>query len=110
MSADPTPAQLERLLADALQPIEPPERLSGRIESTLSRITVAAASELSSWADEVSQSELESLREPRNWVRPIAAAGVGGATGAALILLEIRRRRRHEGFRHVVGEIRDRLI
>ena len=46
---------------------------------TLSAITEQAAAELSSWADELSESELEALRDPRNWVRPVAAVAVGGA-------------------------------
>jgi hypothetical protein len=97
---------LERLLADALRPIEPPERLGGRVETTLSKVTGAAASELSWWADELSETELQSLRDPRNWVRPVAAAAVGGVAGTALVLMSVRRRRRSDGFRAAVGEIR----
>jgi hypothetical protein len=85
---------LELLLADALRPIEPPERLSGRIETTLSAITEQAAAELSSWADELSESELESLRDPRNWVRPVAAIAVGSAAAAALAVVVATRNRR----------------
>jgi len=33
---------VERLLADALRPIEPPERLSGRFEDTLSAVIALA--------------------------------------------------------------------
>ena len=62
-------------LADALRPIEPPERLSGRVEDTLSAVTQAAAEELSDWAEELSESELRALRDPRNWVRPVVAVG-----------------------------------
>ena len=72
-----------RCSPDALRPIEPPERLSARVESTLSAITEQAAAELSSWADELSESELESLRDPRNWVRPVVAVAVGGAAAGA---------------------------
>ena len=110
MSERATPGMnLEALLGDALRPIEPPERLSGRLETTLSSLTEAAATELSDWADVLTESELESLRDPRNWVRPMAAAAVGGAAGTALVLLELRRRRRHEGFRGVAEELRHRL-
>jgi|SRR5690349_22487850 len=98
---------VETLLADALRPIEPPERFSTRVESTLSRLTEAAASELSWWADEFSDSELQALRDPRNWVRPIAAAAVGGAAGTALVLIEVRRRRKGEGIRGIGRELRD---
>ena len=69
---------VERLLADALRPIEPPERLSGRVEDTLAAVTQAAAEELSDWAEELSESELRALRDPRNWVRPVVAVGAGG--------------------------------
>ncbi|MGH2990979.1 MAG: hypothetical protein ACRDMA_14195, partial [Solirubrobacterales bacterium] len=80
-------AELERLLADALRPIEPPEDLGGRVEVTLSAVAEAAASELSEWADELSDGELAALRDPRNWVRPVAAVAAGGVAGTALVLL-----------------------
>lgn len=88
---------LEVLLEDALRPIEPPERLAGRVESTLATLTEQAAAELSSWADELSVSELESLRDPRNWVRPVAAIAVGTAAAGALAVVGMRRRRRPHG-------------
>src|SRR5262245_3398281 len=87
---------VERMLADALRPIEPPERLSGRVEDTLSAITQAAAEELSDWAEELSESELKALRDPRNWVRPVVAVGAGTAANGALVLLELRRRSRQK--------------
>lgn len=83
---------VERLLNDALRPIEPPERLSGRVEDTLSAVTQAAAEELSNWAEELSDSELRALRDPRNWVRPVFAVGAGGAAAGALVVFELRRR------------------
>jgi len=83
---------VEHLLNDALRPIEPPERLSGRLEDTLSAVTQAAAEELSSWAEELSESELRALRDPRNWVRPVVALGAGGAAAGALVVIELRRR------------------
>ena len=91
--------RLERLLSDALRPVDPPETLASRVESTLSSIAAQAAADLSSWADELSESELESLRDPRNWVRPVAAVAVGGAAAAALVVVEMRRRRRPHGVR-----------
>lgn len=105
---EPLP-DLEGLLADALRPIEPPESLGGRVETTLTKVTEAAAGELSGWADELSETELQSLRDPRNWVRPIAAAAAGGVAGTALVLIEVRRRRRGEGLRGVGRELRARL-
>ena len=91
--------RLEALLRDALQPVEPPESLSMRLETTLSSIAEQAAAELSSWADELTESELESLRAPRNWVRPVAAVAIGGAAAVALLAVETRRRRRPHGMR-----------
>jgi len=83
---------VEHLLGDALRPLEPPERLSGRLEDTLAAVTQAAAEELSEWAEQLSESELRALRDPRNWVRPVVALGAGGAAAGALVLLEARRR------------------
>jgi hypothetical protein len=99
MSEEVSELRLESLLADALRPIEPPEDLAGRVETTLSTIAQQAAAELSSWAEELSESELQSLRDPRNWVRPVAAAAAGGAAAGALVLVGMRRRRKPEGLR-----------
>ena len=100
---------VERLLGDALRPIEPPERLSGRVEGTLSALTQAAAEELSDWAEELTESELRSLRDPRNWVRPVLAAGVGGVATGALVLFEVRRRGR-QGARGRLRSLTDRVL
>ena len=94
---------LERLLSDALRPIDPPDDLATRMETALSSIAEQAAAELSSWADELSESELQSLRDPRNWVRPVVAVGVGAAAAAALVVVETRRRRRPGGVRDTAG-------
>ncbi len=90
---------LERLLSDALRPVEPPEDLASRMETALSSIAEQAAAELSNWADDLSEGELQALRDPRNWIRPVAAVAVGGAAAAALVVVEARRRRRPHGFR-----------
>jgi hypothetical protein len=103
---------VEALLSDALRPIEPPERLSGRMEETLSAITQAAAEELSDWAEELSEEELRALRDPRNWVRPVVAVGAGGVATGALVLLELRRRSRSKsqsGLRALSSGLRSRL-
>jgi len=97
--SDERQAQLEALLSDALRPIEPPEDLASRVETTLTSITEQAAAELSSWAEELSESELEALRDPRNWVRPVAAVTAGTLAGGALVVVGMRRRRRSTGFR-----------
>ncbi len=76
---------LEGLLREALTPVEPPEDLVERLESTLTTITALAADELEAW-------ELSAMRDPRNWVRPAAAIVAGSAAGAALVVLRARRR------------------
>jgi hypothetical protein len=91
--------RLEALLSDALRPIEPPEDLASRVETTLTAITEQAAAELSSWAEDLSESELEALRDPRNWVRPVAAVAAGTIAGGALVVVGMRRRRRSSGLR-----------
>ena len=60
----------EGLLREALAPVEPPEDLARRLESTLTSITEMAADELQEW-------ELSAMRDPRNWVRPAAALVAG---------------------------------
>jgi hypothetical protein len=75
----------ESLLRRALAPVEPPADLVGRVEETLTSITELAAGELEGW-------ELSAMRDPRNWARPAAALVVGGAAGAALVALRVRRR------------------
>lgn len=77
---------LEGLLRQALTPVDPPERLSERLEQTLSTITDAAAEELETW-------ELAAVRDPRNWVslhRPVVAVAAGTAAGVGLVLLRTR--------------------
>jgi hypothetical protein len=109
-----TPRDVETLLRTALRPIEPPEKLSGRVEETLSAVTEAAAEELSAWAEELSESELRSLRDPRNWVRPAAAIAAGGIAAGGLVLVELRRRStkrptRLSGLADQVSEIADQV-
>jgi hypothetical protein len=80
-------SDVERLLRSALVPIEPPERLSDRLERGLSELTEAAAGELADW-------ELSSMRDPRNWGRPVAAVVVGTLAGGALVVVRARQRQR----------------
>jgi hypothetical protein len=75
----------EGLLREALAPVEPPEDLARRLESTLTSITEMAADELEAW-------ELSAMRDPRNWVRPATALVAGGGAGVALVLLRARQR------------------
>jgi hypothetical protein len=78
-------ADFESLLREALTPVEPPPDLAERLEATLAGLTELAADELEGW-------ELSSMRDPRNWGRPLAAAMVGAGAGTALVLLRARRR------------------
>jgi hypothetical protein len=80
-------ADLEGMLRQALRPIEPPEAFAQRVEHTLTSLTELAAEELDSW-------ELRAMRDPRNWVRPAAAAVVGVTAGTALVALRVRARHR----------------
>jgi hypothetical protein len=80
-------ADFESLLREALSPIEPPAALVARLEATLVSLTELAQEELDSW-------ELSAMRDPRNWVRPAAAAVVGASAGTALVVLRVRSRHR----------------
>ena len=77
----------EHLLKRALAPVEPPADLGLRLESTLTELTELAQDELESW-------ELSTMRDPRNWVRPVAAAAIGTTAGAALVVLRVRQQHR----------------
>ena len=114
MAAEPS-RDVESLLRSALRPIEPPDSLPGRVEETLSAVTEAAAEELSAWAEELSESELRSLRDPRNWVRPAAAIAAGGIAAGGLVIVELRRRgsgkrsNRLSGLADQVSDIADQV-
>jgi hypothetical protein len=77
----------ETLLRQALTPVDPPADLAHRLELTLINLTELAQDELESW-------ELSTMRDPRNWVRPAAAAVVGASAGTALVVLRVRSRHR----------------
>ena len=80
--------EFEALLREALSPVDPPEDLVQRLEVTLVNLTELAQEELESW-------EMAAMRDPRNWVRPAAAAVVGVSAGTALVVLRVRGRHRH---------------
>jgi hypothetical protein len=73
----------EALLREALTPVDPPADLAQRLELTLVNLTELAQEELDAW-------ELSAMRDPRNWVRPAAAAVVGATAGTALVVLRVR--------------------
>jgi hypothetical protein len=78
-------ADFEALLREALTPVDPPADLAARLELTLVNLTEMAGEELEAW-------ELSAMRDPRNWVRPAAAAVVGATAGTALVVLRVRGR------------------
>ena len=94
----------ESLLLRAFQPVDPPERLSERLEQTLTELTDLAAGELESW-------EITAMRDPRNWVRPVIAAGVGATAGTALVILRVRaKNKRHRAQSKDLLELAERTL
>ena len=87
MTPDAAHMDIEQMLRRALAPVDPPERLKTRVEATLQELTDAAVDELEGW-------ELSSMRDPRNWVRPVVATTVGVSAGTALVVLRVRQERR----------------
>jgi hypothetical protein len=77
----------ERMLRRALAPVDPPDGLKMRVESTLQEITDAAVDELEGW-------EIGAMRDPRNWVRPVVATAAGATAGTALVILRVRAQRK----------------
>ncbi len=77
----------EALLREALSPVDPPDDLAARMEVRLVNLTELAQEELEAW-------ELTAMRDPRNWVRPAAAAVIGASAGTALVVLRVRSRHR----------------
>jgi hypothetical protein len=84
---------VEAMLRSALRPVEPPDSLSDRLERHLTELTDLAAEELAEW-------ELSAMSDPRNWVRPVAAATVIGVAGGALVVVRARQRSKKK---HVTG-------
>jgi hypothetical protein len=91
----------EALLREALSPVDPPADLAARMEAALVNLTELAQDELEAW-------ELRTMRDPRNWVRPAAAAVIGAGAGTALVVLRVRgrhrsRRQQSSNFRELAG-------
>src|SRR5918912_3181002 len=105
-------SEFERLLHNALAPVEPPGALTERLERTLTELTDAAV-------DELAEFDPSALRDPRRWARLAAAGVVAGTAGGALILVRARQKQRareahglralQNGVREVSGDMRRRL-
>ena len=78
---------VEALLREALAPVEPSQALADRLEATLANLAASAQEELDSW-------EMSAMHDPRNWVRPAAAAVITATAGTALVALRVRSRHR----------------
>jgi hypothetical protein len=101
--SEPIAADIEVLLRQAFAPVEPPESLATRLETTLQELTELAVEELEGW-------ELSAMRDPRNWVRPVIAVAVGTAAGAGLVVLRVRSQHRKQK-KHVQGvELAQRTV
>jgi len=98
---------IETMLRQALAPVEPPEELQVRLETTLGSLVEMAADELESW-------ELSTLGDPKNWARlgrPAAAAVVGSAAAVGLVVLRTQRQRhRRRAQSHNVVELAVRTL
>ena len=105
-------SEVERLLRGALVPIDPPERMSERLERRLTSLTDAAVDELADFDE-------SALRDPRRWARLVVAGVVGASAGGALIVVRARQKHRkreahglqalQKGMREVAGDVRKRL-
>ena len=105
-------SEVERLLREALTPVEPPEGMTDRVERTLTELSDAAVEELADW-------ELRAMRDPRNWARPIGAAAVLATAATGLVLVRMRQRQRgrrahrlggvERSVREVADDVRKRL-
>src|SRR4051794_11837607 len=90
----------EDIIRRALAPVQPPEDLAQRMETTLWSLTDLAAEEREGW-------ELSSMPAPRSWVRPVAAVTSGTAAGAGLVLPAWgRQHRRQRTVRGAAVEVR----
>jgi hypothetical protein len=80
----------ETRLRQALAPVEPPEDLELRLQTTLGSLVELAAEELETW-------ELRAMKDPRNWPRaalgPAAAVVIGTGAAAGLVVLRTRGKR-----------------
>ena len=105
--SEAAPVDFERMLRQALAPVEPPEDLQARLESTLQGLADIAVDELEAW-------ELGAMRDPRNWPeipRSVAAVAVGAGAGTALVVLRVRaQRKKHRAASRTRAELVQRTV
>ena len=97
--------EIMRLLELALKPVEPTADFMGQLEGKLANIEAAALEAI----EEVADWEFDALRDPRNWVRPVAAVAVGTAAASAMVVLGMRSRRRRTTAARALAEQGSRL-
>src|SRR5436305_12151856 len=105
-------SEVERLLHNALAPVEPPGAMTERLERRLSELTATAV-------DELADFDPSALRDPRRWARLVTAGVVAGTAGGALVLVRARQKQRRReaqglralqrGMREVSADMRHRL-
>jgi hypothetical protein len=86
---DGSELRIMRMLERAFASVEPPDSFVDQLESRLADVEAAAMEALG----ELSDWELDAMRDPRNWVRPVAAAAIGSGAAVGLVLVRTQRRR-----------------
>ncbi len=91
---------VEALLRSALVPVEPSEGADRPPRArACPRSPTLAVDELADW-------ELSTMRDPRNWGRPVAPRVVGGGAAAGALVLVRARQHRRNGRRTVCARSR----
>ena len=98
---DSPSVEVMRLLEAVLAPVDPPANLAEELELRLTDVQSAAFEAL----EDLAEWESEAFRDPRNWVKPVAAVAIGAAAGTALVVLRMRQaRKRPSGLRGVAKQ------
>jgi hypothetical protein len=95
-------------LRQALAPVDPPDDLEERLQTTLGSLVELAAEELEAW-------ELTAMKDPRNWPRaalgPAAAVVIGTGAAAGLIVLRTRgKRQKRRAAAHNALDLAERTL